>query len=170
MIPDEKRRVAITRNIEAGGDPRILEAQAIAAENNPALKDTAEEYRGAKQLSDTEIEVRDEIRAKLAGDLAHLKHLGLLPEDGGKPNYMPHKWDVEDLDPDTGKPVTKTLVDGDRDMLKKRTFDTIAEGEQKGRQTHHEGCGGAIWRLPRARFKPDCETQSRGETGKLLHE
>ena len=132
MIPDEKRRVAITRNIEAGGDPRILEAQAIAAENNPALKDTAEEYRGAKQLSDTEIEVRDEIRAKLAGDLAHLKHLGLLPEDGGKPNYMPHKWDVEDLDPDTGKPVTKTLVDGDRDMLKKRTFDTIADGEQKG--------------------------------------
>ena len=128
----EERRVAIARNIEAGGDPLILEAQAKAAESNPALKDTAEEYRSGKQLSDKEIEARDYLRNLLAGDLAHLKHLGLLPEDGGRPNYLPHKWDVEDLDPDTGKPVTKTLVDGDRDMLKKRAFDTIAEGEQKG--------------------------------------
>jgi hypothetical protein len=132
MVPDEKRRIAVTRNIEAGGDPKILEAQARAAEADPALKKLAPEFRDAKQLSDKEIELRDEIRNRLAADLAHLKHHELLPEDGGRPNYMPHKWDVEDLDPETGKPVERTLIDGDRDMLKKRKFESIFEGEQKG--------------------------------------
>jgi hypothetical protein len=132
MVPDEARRVAIARSIEAGADPNVLEAQAKAAEANPKTADTAKEFRAAKNLSDTEIQVRDEIRNKLAADLAHLKALDLLPEDGGKANYLPHKWDVEDIDPDTGKPVVSTLTDGDRDMLKKRKFDSIAEGEQKG--------------------------------------
>lgn len=132
MVPDEARRIAIARNIEAAGDPRVLEAQAIAAENNPATKQTAKEFRAAKVLSPDEIKARDELRQINVADLAHLKHLGLLPEDGGLPNYLPHKWDVEDLDPETGKMEAHTLVDGDRDMLKKRTFSTLAEGEQKG--------------------------------------
>jgi hypothetical protein len=131
-IPKQDRRIAITRNIEAGGDPNVLERQAIAAEANPLTKDTAKEFRDAKQLSPIEQMVRDELRNKLSADLAHLKVLNLLPEDGGLTNYFPHRWDVEDMDPDTGKPIVKSLLDGDRDMLKKRKFATIAEGEQKG--------------------------------------
>jgi hypothetical protein len=132
LIPKMDRRVAITRNIEAGGDPNVLEAQARAAELNPLTKDTAKEFRDAKQLSPTEQMVRDEMKNKLNADLAHLKALNLLPEDGGLTNYFPHRWDVEDLDPDTGKPLVKSLLDGDRDMLKKRKFASIAEGEAKG--------------------------------------
>lgn len=131
-IKDPYRRTLIARSIEAGADPNVLEAQARTAEANPKTKATAQEFRDAKSLTDDEITARDELRNKLAGDLAHLKALNLLPEDGGKPNYLPHKWDVEDADPATGKPVERTLVDGDRDMLKKRKFDTIADGEQKG--------------------------------------
>jgi hypothetical protein len=131
-IPDQARRVAISRNIEAGGDPNVLERQALAAEANPATKDTAKEFRDAKQLSEEEIGVRDEMRNKLAANLAHLKYLRLLPEDGGLTNYLPHKWDFEDTDPETGKPITRTGNDGEREMLKKRTFATIAEGELKG--------------------------------------
>ena len=131
-IPDDYRRVLIARSIEAGADPNVLEQQALRAEANPTTKDTAKEFRDAKKLSDSEIEVRDELRSKLSGDLAHLKALNLLPEDGGKLNYLPHKWDVDDKDPETGKVVTRTLQDSNSDMLKQRKFDTIAEGEQKG--------------------------------------
>ena len=130
-IPDQDRRIAIARNIEAGGDAGVLERQALAAEANPATKKTAQEFRDAKKLSDDEIEVRDGLRNILAADLAHLKFLKLLPEDGGKTNYLPHLWDFEDKDPETGKPVVRTGYD-DTGMLKKRTFETIAEGEQKG--------------------------------------
>lgn len=132
IVPDEKRRVAIARNIEAGGDPALLEQWAQEAESNPAISETAKELRAAKQLSPEEIDVRDAIRNMLAGDLAHLKYHNLLPEDGGLPNYLPHKWDVEDKDPDAGKTIERTLTDGDRDMLKKRIFSSIHEGEMRG--------------------------------------
>ena len=84
------------------------------------------------KLSDAEITVRDELRAKLAGDLEHLKHLGLLPADGGFPNYLPHKWDAEDLDPETGKMVERTLVDGERDLRRSARSRRSPKAEHKG--------------------------------------
>lgn len=131
-IPDEKRRVAIAMNIEAGGDAGTLESWAQRADANPSTKDTVSHYRDAKNLSEKEIETRDALRNILQGDLAHLKALDLLPEDGGRPNYLPHRYDFDVIDPQTGKPVTKTGVDGERDFLKKRLWSSYADAEQQG--------------------------------------
>ena len=130
-IPED-RQIAISHNIEHGGDPALLEAEAQRQEADPRTKANAKEYRDAMHLSDKEIEARDYLRTLLAGDLAHLKYLGLMPEDGGLPNYLPHKVDVEDVDPETGKTVARTLQDGDGDMLKKRVFPTIGAAERSG--------------------------------------
>jgi hypothetical protein len=132
QIPDEKRRIAIGMSIEANADPNVLEKWAQRAEANPATKDEAPLYRAAKQLSDKEIEARDQLKQILNADLAHLKFKNLLPEDGGKANYLPHRHTVEDLDPTTGKPVERTLMDSDRDFLKKRKFDSYADAQQAG--------------------------------------
>ena len=130
-VKDKDRLSAITRSLEAGGDPAILDKQAREADADPKRKATAQQFRDAMQLSDKEIEVRDKLNDILKGDLAHLKALNLLPEDGGRPNYLPHRWDVEDKDPETGQIIDKTLSD-ERDFLKKRKFDTFAEGEAAG--------------------------------------
>ena len=55
QIKDPYRRTLIARSIEAGADPNVLEGQAKIAEANPKTKDTAQEFRDAKQLSDDEI-------------------------------------------------------------------------------------------------------------------
>jgi hypothetical protein len=129
-ITDENRRVAIGMNIEAGGDARVLERSAQRAEQNPATKDQAPIYRAAKQLTDKEIEVRDKIRRVLAGDQAYLRSLRMLPDDAGRPNYLPHVHDFEVLDPQTGKPVSKPGEQAG--FLKKRLFDSYADSEAAG--------------------------------------
>ena len=130
-VPSDARQIAIVHNIEAAGDPRVLEARAQAAASNPATAATAQEYRDAKQLSPAEVEVRDDMVSKHAADEKYLEHLNLLPEDGGLPNHVPHKWDVEDRDPETGKVLTHSMND-ETEMLKKRKFATIFDGEQAG--------------------------------------
>lgn len=127
-----ERWSAITRNVEAMGDPYVLEQQAREAEADPKRKETAQQFRDAKHLTPQEIGARDYLRSILQGDFKHLEYYGALPADSFKENYAPHKWDVDDVDPDTGELITHTLIDGGADMLKKRKFESIAAGEAAG--------------------------------------
>jgi hypothetical protein len=128
-IPDEKRQAALSHSIEAGGDAGVLEKWAQRAEQNPLTKDSAQSYRDAKQLSPKEVEVRDRLNGVLQSDLGKLKALGLLPEDGGRTNYLPHRYDFDEVDPVTKKPVT---AGSDTDFLKKRIYSSYADAEQAG--------------------------------------
>ena len=127
----EREWSAITRNREARGDMQVLERQAKTAEANPLTKHTAQEFRDAMHLSDRQIEERDGLINILKGDFQHLKYLNMLPEDAEKDNFAPHLWDYENRD-ENGKPITTNTGYDDAGMLKRRTFQDIAEGEQKG--------------------------------------
>jgi len=76
------------------------------------------------------VEVRDKLRDLLQDDLSKLKNLGLLAPDGGKSNYLPHIYDMDEVDPVTGKPVQHNGVN--KDFLKKRIYDSYADAEQNG--------------------------------------
>jgi predicted ABC-type ATPase len=126
-VPDPITREAITHNIEAGGNPNTLREWADKAPN-----DQKAAYEKALKLTDKEKAVRDNLRNILDGWKMGLQAKGLLPQDGGLDNYMPHRPVFEDTDPVTGEQVQKTAADGERDFLKKRQYPSHFEGEQNG--------------------------------------
>jgi hypothetical protein len=125
----ESRQTAMALNLEAGGDPRLLEEQAQRLDA-AGLKDWAEKYRSAKTLSDSEIAARNEASNVMAGDHEHLKAINRLPPDHELPNFLPHRYVSDEVDPVTKKPIDRPDPEG---LVKKRTFpklvDAILQGE-----------------------------------------
>lgn len=125
----DTRQTAMALNLEAGGDARLLEEQAQRLDA-AGLKDWAEKYRSAKTLSDAEIAARNEASNVMAGDHEHLKAINRLPPDHELPNFLPHRYVSDEVDPVTKKPIDRPDPEG---LVKKRTFpklvDAILQGE-----------------------------------------
>jgi hypothetical protein len=126
-VPDQVRQEAMSANVEAAGNPNVLQQWADAAS-----EDSKKGFEAAKNLTDKEKSVMAMLKSKLDALKMNLRQLNLLAPDGGRDNYVPHRPVFEDEDPVTGEPISRTAADGERDFLKKRIYDSHAAGEAAG--------------------------------------
>ena len=85
-------------------------------------------YREAQDMTPDKLALKDKLVDFYQRHLDMLKESGKLPEDVGKDNYAgPHYWDKDIGDEDTNEHLYSPA-----DYTSKRTFETSAEGEQKG--------------------------------------
>ena len=133
-VPNVLHREAIANYREAGGDPFVLahrEAETAKDFSDPQrTRKLFQGYRVAQTLTPEEVALHERI-AEIHDDFkTRLQEKGLLPEDGGRENYLHHAYDFEDVNPNDGEPVPSNS--GSKDFLRKRSFESYFDAERAG--------------------------------------
>jgi hypothetical protein len=132
-VPNPIHREGVTNYREANGDPFVLaqrEAETAKDFSDPArARKLFQGYKAAQTLSPEALALHDRVAEIHDAFRDRLQSKGLLPEDGGRENYIHHAYDFDDLNPDDEPIESKS---GSQDFLKKRSFDTYYDAERAG--------------------------------------
>ncbi len=129
LVPKPERQAAIIHNIEANGDPNVLEARAKQAEvaDKPEL---AKEIRDGKDLNEDEQKARALAMRVMKQNGDDLRKTGRLPSDSDSATYLPHEYASEYVDPGTKQAVPHRL--NNENFLERRVYPSIAAAELNG--------------------------------------
>ncbi len=134
-VPQLARRQALTRWVEAQGDPDVIR-QRLAEAESIGNKQSVKEHAAALSLTPDELDVAEKFKQRMQEMLELGQRVGALGE--GVENYVPHLWQKlpgpeDGQTAQVGYEGQSGVLNTDLAAAKKRVFGTLHEGEMLGK-------------------------------------